>query len=407
MPAKIQRVLDVLEMNTKKNSAEYVLFAILLATPFSGIGTDLYSPALPSMAHYFGVSSALIKLTVSFFFLGNFFGQFILPMLSDMIGRRPIIQYCSFVFLIASIAISCTHNIYLIIGFRYLQGVSAGAVNAVLRAQSSDTYQGEKLRHVGTYMTIAWGVGPIVAPWVGGWLTYTWGWQSCFYFYAIYSLAIYLSNGVVVQETNQHLVKLTIKDIVGRYLTVLSNTSFILSSAILGSLYFLLIIFGVSAPFLVQNIWHVSPLHYGYIALMIGAGYVVGTLGYRLLNPWDGRRLLMLILVALFLTIVIGIGIAHVITAQLTLLTVIAFLVCMFSGMTFPAFFSRAIAAFPDMAGVANAVMGSLVYLVAAILSSTLGLLHIASLSELFIVYLVGIMLLLSLFCAWVCKGGR
>uniref|UniRef100_A0AAU6WN91 Major facilitator superfamily (MFS) profile domain-containing protein n=1 Tax=Chryseobacterium endophyticum TaxID=1854762 RepID=A0AAU6WN91_9FLAO len=50
-------------------------------------------------------------------------------------------------------------------------------------------------------MTIVWSVGPIIAPFIGGYLQKNFGWQSNFYVLAGYSALLLISEFIFSGET--------------------------------------------------------------------------------------------------------------------------------------------------------------------------------------------------------------
>jgi len=95
----------------------------MIFIPFlMGIGIDLYVPSMPAIANYYHVSASLVQQTVGFFMFSYGIGQFILGILSDIIGRKKVILGGAFCFTVASIFSVFAPTIYLLIGLRFLQG---------------------------------------------------------------------------------------------------------------------------------------------------------------------------------------------------------------------------------------------------------------------------------------------
>lgn len=64
-----------------------------------------------------------------------------------------------------------------------------------------DVYDGEERKHYLSIMTIVWSLGPIIAPFIGGYLQKSFGWQSNFTVLAAYSLIILILELVFSGET--------------------------------------------------------------------------------------------------------------------------------------------------------------------------------------------------------------
>jgi MFS family permease len=120
-------------------------------------------------------------------------------------------------FAIASLVIANTHNIYLIYLMRVIHGITVALIIVAKRAYFVDQFSGEKLKHYLSLFTIIWSTGPIVAPFVGGYLQSAFGWESNFYFLAGYAILIAILEYIFSGETLKHRTEFNIKKIVGIY----------------------------------------------------------------------------------------------------------------------------------------------------------------------------------------------
>jgi MFS family permease len=84
-----------------------------------------------------------------------------------------------------------TPNLETFLLARGLQGFGIAATNLLAKAIITDSFSGQTLLHAFTYMAIAWGLAPIVAPMIGAHLQTWFGWQSCLVFLLIYSLVMW------------------------------------------------------------------------------------------------------------------------------------------------------------------------------------------------------------------------
>jgi MFS family permease len=74
---------------------------------------------------------------------------------------------------------------------RVLQGFGIATTNLLAKAIITDSFSGQALVHAFTYMAIAWGLAPIVAPVIGAHLQEAFGWRSCLVFLLVYSFAMW------------------------------------------------------------------------------------------------------------------------------------------------------------------------------------------------------------------------
>jgi len=75
-----------------------------MLTALGPLSIDMYLPALPSMAHQFGVSTGAISTTLPAYFCGLAIGQLIYGPVSDRFGRKPPLYFGLTLFTLASIA---------------------------------------------------------------------------------------------------------------------------------------------------------------------------------------------------------------------------------------------------------------------------------------------------------------
>ena len=137
-------------------------------------------PAFPAIATDFNKPVAEIQYLVSVFLIGLGVAQPIHGVLADRYGRRPVMLMGFGIFIIASIASVLTTSWTALVICRFLQavGVSAGTVTS--RAIINDVQPREEAAISLSYVSIAMGLGPVIAPIFGGILDSTLGWRSIF-----------------------------------------------------------------------------------------------------------------------------------------------------------------------------------------------------------------------------------
>ncbi|MBQ9619225.1 MAG: Bcr/CflA family efflux MFS transporter, partial [Neisseriaceae bacterium] len=158
----------------------HILILISLST-VAPLSTDMYLPALPSMAQNFNAPAASIQLTLTAFFIGLAVGQLLFGPLSDRFGRRKPLLIGTFVLLLAGILCSLASNATFLIMARVLQGFGGAAGVVLARAIIVDRSRTptESVRLFQIMMMIG-GLAPILAPMIGNLIISISHWRMVF-----------------------------------------------------------------------------------------------------------------------------------------------------------------------------------------------------------------------------------
>ena len=113
-------------MNTARPS--FGLAALLTTLVALGpLSTDLYLPALPTLARVFASDAAGVQLTLSVFLAGFACGQIFYGPLSDRFGRRPLMLGGLALFCAGSIGCVFATSIEMLVLARFVQALGACA----------------------------------------------------------------------------------------------------------------------------------------------------------------------------------------------------------------------------------------------------------------------------------------
>lgn len=356
-----------LENNKPKNESTATLLAFILI-PLSGLATDIYIPSLPSMAKDLKISDTHVQATLSLFLISYGISQLFIGSILDSFGRYKICLYALFVFAIASIVIAATDNIYLIYLMRIVHGITTGAIIVAKRAYFVDMYQGEKLKHYLSLFTIIWSSGPIVAPFLGGYLQTAFGWESNFYFLAFYALVILTLEWLFSGETIKSYSEFKISKITSIYIDMIKTSSFSLGIVMLGLAYSMVMVYNMTGPFILEHEMHLSPVIVGYSSLFLGLAWMTGGFISKAVisKPFYQKMAFNLGFQLLFAVIML---ISSVYVSNIFTILFFAFLVHTSAGFTFNNYFSYCLARFPKNAGIASGLTGGITYVIVSSLS--------------------------------------
>ncbi|MFI2743734.1 MFS transporter [Zhouia sp. PK063] len=331
--------------------------------PLSGFMTDVYLPSFPSMAVNLAVSEKSIQLTLTCFFLSYGFAQLFVGSILDSLGRyKPVIISLIFL-LLSSLGAAFTKDVWVICFLRIVQGIATSFVVVAKRAYFVDMYDGEERKHFLSYFTIVWSCGPIIAPFLGGYLENLFQWQANFYFLAIYSAILLLGEFLISGETIRNFKKFNLKKSTLLYMVMLKNKNFLLGILILGLSYSVVMVFNIAGPFVVEHHFHFNAVVIGYCTLILGLSWMLGGIFSKKFIHLDFFKKIRFasLFQLLLIFILIGLGIT---IDNLYILLAFAFIIHICSGFLFTNYFTNNMLFFPGNAGIAGGLMGGLLYII-------------------------------------------
>lgn len=357
---------NVKELKKENQGISTILAFALL--PLSGFATDIYIPSLPSMASTMQVSSLQVQLTLSLFLISYGISQLFIGSLLDSFGRYKLSLISLLIFAIASVIIANTHNIYLIYLMRIIHGFTVGTIVVAKRAYFVDLFKGDQLKHYLSLFSIIWSTGPIVAPFLGGYLQTVFGWESNFYFLAILAIVLAVLEYIYSGETLKHYSEFSLKKITGVYISMIKTPSFSLGIVMLGLAYTMVMIYNMTGPFIIEHHLHLSPVVAGYSSLVLGFAWMVGGfIGKATINsPFFKKMATNLILQVVFVAAMI-ISIPFI--SNLYSMVIFAFLIHVTAGYIFNNYFTFCLGLFPKNAGIASGLTGGITYVIVSFLS--------------------------------------
>jgi multidrug resistance protein len=372
-------------------------YAILcyLAVPISGVGVDIYTPSLPSIAHYLHTTASLSQLSLSVYLLGFGVAQLIIGPFTDRHGRRStlLISLAIYIALCFAIVYSTTPS-ELLLG-RLLQGIAGAGLSVPVRAMLADISDGPTFKKRVNYMIFAWGMGPILAPWIGSHLQAAFDWKASFYFLAAYCLLAFIAI-LFTRETHTDRQAHKERSLLANYGIIFKTRFFPPAMVFAGLGYSLMIAFGIVGPFLVEVKFGLSAVVFGRCALLMGVAWVLGSLCNRAMIH-ASLNLKVYISLVLMLATMAFMGIeAQAHPNSLWILVVPMALLILFGSICFSSTVTYSLSHFQKLAGSANAALFAGVWFVSGIISSVAAHLNIDNVS-LFAITLLAIIILATL----------
>ncbi|HUX20516.1 MAG TPA: MFS transporter, partial [Spirochaetia bacterium] len=167
-------------MNNRKTRRGYVTVAIMLASFLAAIEVTVVSTAMPRIVSDLG-GIQLISWVFAIYLLTTAVSTPIFGKLADLFGRRAIMTIGMALFLVGSTLCGLAQSMGMLIAFRALQGLGAGAVLPVAITLVGDLYELKERGRVQGILSSIWGIAGIFGPLVGGILVDYLSWHWIFY----------------------------------------------------------------------------------------------------------------------------------------------------------------------------------------------------------------------------------
>lgn len=345
-------------------------------TTIGPLSIDMYLPALPTLVDDFGTTTALVQLSLTFFLLGLASGQLVAGPLSDVYGRRRPLLIGMFIYAVSSVLCAFSPSIGLLIVLRFIQGLAGSVGVVVSRAAVRDLYSGSELTKFFSLLMIVNGLGPILAPVIGGQLLRVTTWQGIFLVLFAAGIIFCLTILLRLPETlpKERRSKSGLKGTLLTFKVLLGNRKFMGYALSQGFVTTSMFAYISGSSFVLQNIFAVTPQIYSLIFAVNGIGIIItGQIAGRLAGKVSETKLLLsgLLLcttggVLLLLTILVGGGL-------------IPILICLFAvvssvGIVGATSFSLAMQDQGEAAGSASALIGLLPLLLGSCVAPLVGL---------------------------------
>ncbi|MFQ6004093.1 MAG: multidrug effflux MFS transporter [Woeseia sp.] len=190
-------------MNTGLASKRRFVLVLGLLTGIAAVTVDMSMPALPDMVRELASSMSVGQRVVGLFMAGIAIGQLPAGLISDRIGRMPVLYGGICIFTIAGIVCAMTGSIDLLLAARFVQGLGGSVGVVVSRAIVRDIASGAHAARLMSVMVMIFTAAPILAPIVGALLAFAWGWRAPFVAVAVFGALIMLGMNTALQETHR------------------------------------------------------------------------------------------------------------------------------------------------------------------------------------------------------------
>lgn len=176
--------------NRKPSQLEFVaLMASLMS--IVALAIDALLPALDYIGFSIGTTkSSDTQLLITMIFLGLGIGPLLFGPISDSLGRKPIVYMGFTIFILASLICIYSESLFWMVIGRILQGVGLSAPRTISIAMVRDTFDGDYMARIMSFITVVFILVPIIAPAMGKFVLDHYNWQAIFYIQLIFSILV-------------------------------------------------------------------------------------------------------------------------------------------------------------------------------------------------------------------------
>jgi EmrB/QacA subfamily drug resistance transporter len=169
----------------------------------AAIEGTIVATAMPSIASRLGGFS-LYSWVFSSYLLMQAVTTPVFGKLADLYGRKPIFIAGVMIFLAGSLLCGFAGSMGMLVVFRFVQGIGAGAVLPMAATLAGDLYTIRERGRIQAYMASVWGISSIVGPLAGGLIVEHIDWHWIFWLNIPFGAISIILISVFLHESVQH-----------------------------------------------------------------------------------------------------------------------------------------------------------------------------------------------------------
>jgi EmrB/QacA subfamily drug resistance transporter len=168
-----------------------VLLSVMLSIGLVAIDSTILATAVPSIVRDLGAFSQFPWL-FSVYLLAQAVTVPVYAKLADLVGRKPVMLVGIGLFVLGSLLCGLAWSMGVLIAFRVVQGIGAGAVQPMSMTIVGDIYSLEERAKVQGYVASVWALSAVVGPTLGGVFADYLSWRWIFFVNLPLGIAAYV-----------------------------------------------------------------------------------------------------------------------------------------------------------------------------------------------------------------------
>lgn len=328
---------------------------------FTSLSTDIYLPAMPTMAEDLHGN---VELTITGFLIGFTIAQLIWGPISDHMGRRKPLFIGMVLFIIGSAGCALSTSITQIVFWRVFQALGACTGPMLARAMIRDLFARTRAAQMLSTLVLVMAIAPIAGPLIGGQIIRLSTWHSIFWLLVVIGALMFISlNWLPETLPEDKRVKASLAGTFRNYRSLLMNGRFMRYTLSLTFYYVGAYAFITGSPFVYISYYHVDPQHYGWLfALNIVGVMAMSVVNRRLVQRHALEKLLKYATLLAALAAVVLALLVKLESGGVVAIIITVFLFFSMNGIIAATSTAAALDAVPNIAGSASALIGALQY---------------------------------------------
>lgn len=257
--------------SSAQQQASFVFILVLgILAMLPPLAIDMYLPSFLDIAQDLQVNPERVQNTLALFTLGFALGQLLWGPIADSFGRKPAILIGTFVSATIALILTQVASIEHFLGLRFVQGLFASAPAVVLGALLRDLFSKNYFSKMMSLIMLISMLAPLLAPFLGGYIAKFFHWHAVFYVLAFMGFLSCLLVLIRIPETlpSEKRVVFNLSGIVRNFRSLVQVKA-VVGYVLCGAFSFAgMFCFLTSGSIVYIDIYGIASEHFGYFFIM-------------------------------------------------------------------------------------------------------------------------------------------
>ncbi len=303
------------------------------------LSNDAYLPALPIISDNLSIHKDIAQLSLTVFFFGNALMQLIMGPIADRFGRRKVMLVGGGLFIISSFILGFAQTPSTLLIGRFFQGCSIAPMVVTGYATIHAIFEQKEAINTLAWMSSISVLAPAVGPLLGAIILLHFSWRYIFFILGFLGLIFLYAIAISMPETLKEQQPLNLSKIAKDYAHILGNWTFLQPTLCICLIFAIMIAWITEGPFLVLEVFHLTPMTFGYTQIIIFSALIIGTRCVPLLlERYSLTKMIFLCLTIITSACLLNVLLSYMAPDRLVDIVLPLALIAFSSGISFPVF---------------------------------------------------------------------